>query len=616
MKTLIVDGQMWQTNAYFRGMGGYAFGLLSAVVAANEDIELHIVLNERMNHDESRINGIKSWLPAAKIHIVALPHEPKPDSGEEERAAAALDALISGLGRKYEEIYYFIPALFLFQYCAVFPSNVRKVLLFHDLMPLIYRKELGKYFPPHIYFPRFRTIFEADLIVTNSQTTATDLLAYMGLDETRVVNIDGSLNERLVHDDSIKQDARDVLDRLGLRNIPYIMMPTGGLENKNNVRAVEAFRLLCDAGDTKTQLVVTSFFSDLAKRELQLIAGDRITFTGNIDNEDLLILYTHSTALLMPSLYEGLGLPVLEGVAHDKPVACSDVPVFQEIPRFNDALYVFDPFDVEDIARALGDALKKREFAARQKNYPEILRKYSWRRSADIFVEAIGNEAHFTRKDQPITKKYAVLCPDPRKNKDVADFAQRMFAYAQRAGVDIVYFIDPGGDDEVGSLIFPDYIRSLALCYDIDRVYAKMRETDFDEILLFPRNDSRFIKLHRAVLSIPGYVYVSDTGYESILKELAEKKMISDSQMSAERLVIRKAHENEAFDGVSMVARAKGLIVERPMMSLVNRALQAFNLKVPVLEVDDSHKVKEGKNVHKKQQQAFGELLTFIGGKK
>ena len=614
MKTLIIDGQMWQTNAYFRGMGGYAFGLLSTLVATDENIKLHVVLNERMIHDESRINGIQSWLPNAEIHVIDLPFEPKPQAGEEELAVEALDVLIEGLGVQESETYYFIPALFLFQYCAVFPTRVRKVLLFHDLMPLIYREELGKYFPAHIYYPRFKTIFEADLVVTNSQTTAADLLAHTGLDEKRVVNIDGSLNERLVHDDSIAQDARDILDRLHLRNKRYVIMPTGGLENKNNIRATEAFRAVCDAGDTETQLVVTSFFDDQAKKELRLIAGDRIIFSGNIDGEDLLVLYQHSVAVLMPSLYEGLGLPMLEGIAHDKPVACSDISVFRELPKFEESLYVFDPFDVESIAAALDGAIRAKGFAAKRSHYPEILKKYSWDRSADLFGKALKGD-YFQQETLRPSKKLAILCPDPRKNNDVAMFAQRMYAYAKRQGYEPVYFIDPGGDDEVGVTEFPDYVRSLALCYDIDRVYEDVRNGSYDAVLHFIKADSRFTKLLRAAMSIPGYVYISDNGYAPLVHALAENGMISAPQAEAEGKISERAHDQKTFDAVSAIVSAKGLIVERQSSKLVDRTLKTFGLKLPALEVVKSNNVNEGDRVYAKQDKAYQEILAFIGGK-
>lgn len=616
MQTLIVDGQMWQTDAYFRGMGGYAFGLLGALARANPELDLHIVLNEHMTHDETRLTGIQQRLPQAKIHLLDLPFEPKPEVGEEERAVVELDRFVTGLGTAKADTYYFIPALFLFQYCAVFPTNVRKVLLFHDLMPLIYRDELGKYFPSHIYFPRFKTIFETDLIVTNSQTTADDLLAYLGVDERCVVNIDGSLNEHLVNVESASRQGKGVLDDLGLRDAPYILMPTGGLENKNNIRATEAFRLLCDAGDDKTRLVVTSFFDEAAKQELQLIAGDRITFTGNITNDDLLELYTQCSVVLMPSLYEGLGLPVLEGVAHGKPVACSDVSVFREIPHFKQALYAFNPFDVQDIASALASALAQQDFKSRQKYYQAILAKYDWSRSADIFGSALREESHFMSRQMTPHKRFAVFCPDPRKNNDVAVFAQRMYGYAQREGMELVYFIDPGGDDEIGAPLLPDYIRWLALCYDIDAAYSKLRDESFDGVIHFMKSDERFSKLLRASMSIPGYVYVADDGYANSIQLLQGKGMISQSQAQAESLIAERCRQQQAFEAVSVIAAAKGIIAERPRVKSVERALRAFGVDVPCVEAEPCAAVNNGEQVHAKQQRAYGELLAFIGGER
>ena len=47
------------------------------------------------------------------------------------------------------------------------------------------------------------------------------------------------------------------------------------------------------------------------------------------------------TALFYPSLFEGFGIPILEGISMQKPVFCSDLPVFREI--VGDAVNYFDP---------------------------------------------------------------------------------------------------------------------------------------------------------------------------------------------------------------------------------------------------------------------------------
>jgi len=66
---------------------------------------------------------------------------------------------------------------------------------------------------------------------------------------------------------------------------------------------------------------------------------------------------------LVPSLHEGFGLPVLEAMACGTPVACSRIPVLEEVAE--DAAAYFDPWSVEDIALAVGALLDDRDLAAK-----------------------------------------------------------------------------------------------------------------------------------------------------------------------------------------------------------------------------------------------------------
>lgn len=605
-KTIIVDGQMWQTNAYFRGMGGFAFGLLRAFMAASPDTRLLVVLNKHMQCDQERQDGIRSWLPEAQIYLLDLPFEPAPGA-EEQRAVATLDAFVQAQTNG-EDVYYFIPALFMFQYCAVFPTNVRKLLLFHDLMPLIYRQELGKYFPAHLYFPRFRTIFEADVVLANSQTTANDLLQYLGVDPQRVVTIDGSLNERIAASDAAHQE-RAIISRLQLNSQPYILLPTGGLENKNNIRAAQAFQMLRRTASPPLKLVVTSFFDDQSQRELRLITDD-IIFTNNITNEELSALYANATAVLMPSLYEGLGLPVLEAVAHNKPVACSDVPVFQEIPHFRDALYAFDPYDIEDMAEALLRAVAGAGFAQKREHYPSIMQKYNWERSAGLFADALALPVYGDRK--PPKKRIAVTCPDPRKNNDVAVFAQRMYGYGLQHGVEFVYFIDPGGDDEVGATVLADYIRATALCYDVRDIYQKLAQEKFDGVVHFLSGDARFGHALRAALSVPGYVYVGSEGYLPTIEAMAAAQVISPAQFDTEQQLYALAHKKRAFQTPSVLATAKGVIAERHVQKQVQKALDLCGNRAEVLEIPACAVVNFDRNARQNQEDVYRQVIAFI----
>lgn len=72
---------------------------------------------------------------------------------------------------------------------------------------------------------------------------------------------------------------------------------------------------------------------------------------GYVDDETLAALYRHARVVAYPSLYEGFGLPVLEGMAAGVPVVTSATSAIPELAR--EAALLVDPTDVE----ALGDAI-------------------------------------------------------------------------------------------------------------------------------------------------------------------------------------------------------------------------------------------------------------------
>jgi glycosyltransferase involved in cell wall biosynthesis len=95
-------------------------------------------------------------------------------------------------------------------------------------------------------------------------------------------------------------------------------------------------------------------------RELERLAGElgvgaRLRIPGYVDDAELEALWRLAGCAAFPTLGEGFGLPVVEALGRDVPVACSDIPVLREVggdlPRY------FDPRDPESAAQALCSAL-------------------------------------------------------------------------------------------------------------------------------------------------------------------------------------------------------------------------------------------------------------------
>jgi alpha-1,3-rhamnosyl/mannosyltransferase len=109
--------------------------------------------------------------------------------------------------------------------------------------------------------------------------------------------------------------------------------------------------------------------------------GDRVLFTGWVDDADLEGFYAAATAFVYPSLMEGFGMPVLEAMRRGVPVACSDVSALPEVA--GDAAELFDPRDPAAIAAALRTLLsdpQRRDELVRRGHERHPL--FTWERAA------------------------------------------------------------------------------------------------------------------------------------------------------------------------------------------------------------------------------------------
>ena len=112
----------------------------------------------------------------------------------------------------------------------------------------------------------------------------------------------------------------------------------------------------------------------------------RVIFTGYVSNETARRLLEKADALVLPSLSEGFGLPVLEAFSAGTPVLCSNTTALPEVA--GDAALYFDPRSPDSIAEALlrfyaDPGLAMQLSAAGSKR----LNRFSWTKAATETVE-------------------------------------------------------------------------------------------------------------------------------------------------------------------------------------------------------------------------------------
>lgn len=136
--------------------------------------------------------------------------------------------------------------------------------------------------------------------------------------------------------------------------LPYLLYVGNVKPNKNLTMLLQAFRQVMDRIPHRLVLAgrMRGFGTgdDAVLQQAQAL-GQRVRFTDEIADTELISLYAGATALVFPSLYEGFGLPVLEAMQMRCPVLSSNAASLPEIG--GDAAVYFDPRSVESLASCL-----------------------------------------------------------------------------------------------------------------------------------------------------------------------------------------------------------------------------------------------------------------------
>ncbi len=268
-------------------------------------------------------------------------------------------------------------------------KRAAKVLSVYDLAFLIN----PEWCSPKIVGPFTRRIRhfaqDADRILASSESTKRDVVELLGVPDEKIRVTYGAAEETLAQLPREEAAAR-VADRFGIAQ-PYLLF-VGTIEPRKNVEALAmAFKRI--ARDSNHQLVVAGsvgWNADAALAALNDPAiAARVTRLGYVPSDDLAALYSAADALVLPSHYEGFGLPVVEAMTCGCPVITSNVSSLPEAG--GDAAVYCDPGDTDSLAQAIQRVLSDPDLRSRMiaSGY-EQARRFSWRNCAEATYRAYG----------------------------------------------------------------------------------------------------------------------------------------------------------------------------------------------------------------------------------
>ena len=273
---------------------------------------------------------------------------------------------------------------------AILGSPIPQVTVVHDLLPLFFPAE----YPRQQYYFRSlvpRVLKRSRVIVADSESTRRDLTVSYGIAPEKVRVIYPGYDPTVYTPCSVDRssDARE--------EDSYLLYVGNLLPHKNLLSLLDALAIL--RRRLHTRLIIRgdgqpAYARAVRERVETLGLHGAVTFEGYTEGVALRHLYARAACLVLPSLREGFGLPVLEAMACGTPVITSSNSSLPEVG--GDAAVRIDPHDAVDLADAMYRVLADRDLREdlRERGLKWV-RAFSWQRTAEQMSRVLDEVGGF-----------------------------------------------------------------------------------------------------------------------------------------------------------------------------------------------------------------------------
>jgi glycosyltransferase involved in cell wall biosynthesis len=256
------------------------------------------------------------------------------------------------------------------------------VITVHDLHFLLYPHFLTRD-SARYYGLIDRAVRRANHIIAVSEATKQDLVRLTGTPNNKITVIYEAAESIYfpIHD----QKALEHIKAQYHLSDQYILF-VGTIEPRKNLKTlVQAFDILLKNYKPQVNLAIVGkpgwLYEDVYQLVEELSLQDCVKFLGHVPTADLPLLYNAAQMLILPSFYEGFGLPPLEAMSCGIPVIVSDTSAMPEV--VGDAALRVDPEDTEGFAVAMWRFLSDQDLRADMiAKGTKRAKSFSWTRAA------------------------------------------------------------------------------------------------------------------------------------------------------------------------------------------------------------------------------------------
>lgn len=226
------------------------------------------------------------------------------------------------------------------------------------------------------------SVKQAKKVIAISEFTKNDLIKLFNIPPSNISvsypSYDSTLFKKTLN--------RDVLDKYKIDQ-PYILFLSSLKPSKNIEGLIKAFS---EIRDKNISLVISGkkgwLFDSIFNLVKQLKLENKIIFTGFVEEQEVPVLMSMSKCFVMPSFYEGFGIPVLEAMACETPVVVSNVASLPEVAG-EAGIYV-DPLNIESIRQGIENAISQ-ERGKFVKAGLKRVKLFSWDKTAQEVISTV-----------------------------------------------------------------------------------------------------------------------------------------------------------------------------------------------------------------------------------
>lgn len=281
-------------------------------------------------------------------------------------------------------------------YTAPFLAFCCSIVTIYDMNCFYYPEDFSKLTTFFLKLLVTLSARRSDRIITGSRNSKKDIVQILEISESKISVVYGAASSHSSVPIAIENKVRGKLkQRYGI-NKKFILTVSVSHPHKNFYRLIKAYDILYKKYHIDCQLVIVgakgraqSILVNLVKK---LSLEKRVIFTGWIPNEHLSSFYSEADLFVLPSLFEGFGIPILEAMAHGTAVVSSNSASLPEVA--GRAALLVDPYNIEEIAEAMYKVLIDQNL---RKNLIEKglkrAKEFSWEKAAKETLK-VYQEAH------------------------------------------------------------------------------------------------------------------------------------------------------------------------------------------------------------------------------